>query len=590
VFRVNAGNWSFGDYFKKDAINFAYDLLTNVYGLDKKNLYATYFEGDKTLGLPPDLEAKQLWIDVGILEENILPGNAKDNFWEMGDQGPCGPCSELHYDRIGGRNASHLVNQDDPNVIEIWNLVFMQFNREPDRSLRPLPAKHIDTGMGLERVVSILQKKSSNYDTDVFTPIFERIQQVTGVRAYTGKLGQEDVDGIDTAYRVVADHVRTLTFAITDGGVPSNEGRGYVLRRILRRGARFARKKFNVEIGNFFASLVDTVVAEMGQAFPELITGADTVKEILCEEEHSFGKTLDRGERLFGQCLERTRQSGSKVISGADVWKLYDTFGFPVDLTRLMAEENGMMVDELEYEKEQQKAKERSKKQNSSDSGDTVALDVHAIGEIEKKGIKPTDDSFKYGTENVSAKIVAIYAGKFVDSVKADGDIGRFGIILDRTNFYAEQGGQVNDIGSLTVDGELDFYVDDVQIFGGYVLHIGHLKYGQLAVGDTLTCSYDELRRWPLRNNHTATHIINYALRKTLGDAVDQKGSLVSPDKFRFDYSCRSAPTIDQLATIEQICAEFIEKNHTMYFKDVPLAQAKAINGLRAVFGEVIFY
>ncbi|KAJ3329901.1 Alanine--tRNA ligase, partial [Kappamyces sp. JEL0680] len=339
----------------------------------------------------------------------------------------------------------------DPDVLEIWNLVFMQFNREADRSLRPLPNKHIDTGMGLERLVSVLQDKRSNYDTDVFTPLFEAIQQRTGARPYTGKLGKEDVDGIDTAYRVIADHLRTLTFAISDGGVPSNDGRGYVLRRILRRGARYARKKFNVPIGSFFSSLVDTLVAQMGGAFPEIQLRVDDLKEILDEEEHSFAKTLDRGERLFLDYLNKAKANKQTAMNGADVWKLYDTFGFPVDLTRLMAEEHGLSVNEVEFEKAMNESKERSKKTKAKGDGAEVKLDVHALGHIEKQGtILPTDDSFKYGSADVAAKVKAIYyEGEFVSSVSADRHSGRFGIILDKTCFYAEQGGQMNDTGSL---------------------------------------------------------------------------------------------------------------------------------------------
>lgn len=257
------GNWSFGDYFKKEAIGFTWELLTKVYSLDPSRLYVTYFEGDPKGGLGPDLEAKELWKSIGVPEDHILPGDMKDNFWEMGDQGPCGPCSEVHYDRIGGRLASHLVNQDDPNVLEIWNNVFIEYNREPDRSLRPLPNKHIDTGMGFERLVSILQDKPSNYDTDVFTPLFAKIQEIAEARPYTGKFDVDDVDGIDTAYRVVADHVRTLTFAISDGCAPNNDGRGYVIRRILRRGVRYARRYFAVEVGSFFSQLVPTLVGQM---------------------------------------------------------------------------------------------------------------------------------------------------------------------------------------------------------------------------------------------------------------------------------------------------------------------------------------
>ncbi|EDK46724.1 alanyl-tRNA synthetase [Lodderomyces elongisporus NRRL YB-4239] len=310
------GNWSFGDYFKKEAIGWSWELLTEVYGLEKDRLYVTYFEGDEKQGLEPDMEAKNFWLSVGVAEDHILPGNAKDNFWEMGDQGPCGPCSEIHYDRIGGRNAASLVNMDDPNVLEVWNIVFIQYNRESDGSLRPLPSKHIDTGMGFERLVSVLQNKSSNYDTDVFLPIFDKIREITGVRPYTGKFGSEDKDGIDTAYRVIADHVRTLTFAICDGGVPNNEGRGYVLRRILRRGSRYVRKYMNYPIGSFFQQLVDVVIEQNKEIFPELERGVADLKEILNEEELSFAKTLDRGEKLFEQYAIIASKTPEQTLSG----------------------------------------------------------------------------------------------------------------------------------------------------------------------------------------------------------------------------------------------------------------------------------
>ncbi|GBB93113.1 hypothetical protein RclHR1_02110012 [Rhizophagus clarus] len=585
------GNWSFGDYFKKEAITMAWELLTEVYRLPKERLYVTYFEGDEKLGLPADLEAKQLWLDVGVEEKMLIRGNSKDNFWEMGETGPCGPCSEIHFDRIGGRDASQLVNKDDPNVLEIWNLVFMQFNRESDGSIRSLPNKNIDTGMGLERVVSCLQNKPSNYDTDLFLPIFNKIQDLTGARPYSGKVGADDIDGIDMAYRVIADHVRTLTFAIADGGVPSNEGRGYVLRRILRRGARYARKKFNVQIGHFFSSLVDTVVNEMGEVFPEITQRVNDIKEILDEEEESFSRTLDRGERLFDTYLQKAKQSDAEVLPGSYVWRLYDTYGFPVDLTRLMAEENGLKVDEQEFLKEQEKAKALSRNARASggESQEVVALDMHDLAKIEKeKLVSITDDSFKYLSGNINATVKSIFYNHTFFQSTSDVPPGKnFGILLDRTNFYSEQGGQQYDTGSITIDGQAEFVVENVQMFGGYVLHVGYLKYGNLNVTDEIIANYDELRRWPLRNNHTATHILNYALREVLGNNIDQKGSLVAPEKLRFDFSHKKGVSNNELAKIESISNEFIKKNQKVYSKDVPLPVAKAIHGLRAVFGEV---
>ncbi|KAI0671691.1 tRNA synthetases class II (A)-domain-containing protein [Trametes maxima] len=582
------GNWSFGDYFKKEAITYSWELLTEVYKLPKDQLYVTYFEGDPKNGLEPDLEAKQYWLATGVPEDHIIPGNAKDNFWEMGATGPCGPCSEIHFDRIGGRNAASLVNQDDPDVLEIWNNVFIQFNREEDSSLKPLPAKHVDTGMGFERLVSVVQNKRSNYDTDVFQPIFAKIQEVTGVRPYGGKFGDEDENGIDTAYRVIADHVRTLTFALSDGGVPNNVGRGYVLRRILRRGARFARKKLGVQIGSFFSSLVPVVVEQMGSVFPEITQKIAEIKEILDEEEESFSRTLDRGEKLFEQYAQKALQAGQKELSGKDVWRLYDTYGFPVDLTRLMAEELGLSVNEAEFEAAQAHSKEASKAGVKKGTGEVVALDVHDIAALEKNDAVPkTDDSFKFQQGNITAKVVAIYSKKaFLKSTEDIPEDTSFGILLDRTSFYAESGGQEYDTGSIIIDGVAEFEVTNVQVFNGYVLHIGHLKYGKLDVGDEIVSSYDELRRWPLRNNHTATHILNYSLREILGDHIDQKGSLVAPTKLRFDFSHKAQVSTPELAKIETLSQDWIRRNVRVFGKELPLHVAQKINSLRAVFGE----
>ncbi|KAJ2784978.1 Alanine--tRNA ligase [Coemansia javaensis] len=587
------GNWSFGDYFKKEAIGLSWKLLTEVFGLDPERLYVSYFEGSAKDGLPVDSEARQYWLDLGVPESRVLPFGSKENFWEMGETGPCGPCSEIHYDRIGGRDAAALVNMDDPDVLEIWNLVFIQFNREGDGTLRPLPHKHIDTGMGLERLVSVLQDRRSNYDTDVFTPIFGAIEQLTGARAYAGRVGADDTDGVDMAYRVVADHVRTLTFAIADGGVPSNEGRGYVLRRILRRGARYARRKFGVELGAFFARLVDTVVAQMGDVFPEIARNVDLIKEILCEEEVSFARTLDRGERLFEQTVAKMA-AGSAEIPGASVWRLYDTYGFPVDLTRIMAEEAGLRVDEAEFEREQARARALSKqRRNQGQAGGGVALDVHAIAHLNGQGVAKTDDAPKYSERSVAARVLAVFDGRaFADgearSIATNPDDAPVvGVVLDRTNFYAEQGGQEYDTGALVAD-DGEFTVEDVQVYGGYVLHTGFLKYGALRVGDAVTAQYDELRRRPIRANHTATHVLNFALRKVLrSDEADQRGSLVAPDRLRFDFAYKAAVSTDEVRAVEEICRQAIRDDLRVYAREVPLGEARQIAGLRAVFGEV---
>ncbi len=581
------GNWSFGDYFKKEAIGYSWELLTKVYGLDPDRMYVTYFEGNSEKGLEPDEEAKQFWLDVGVAEDHLLTGDMKDNFWEMGDQGPCGPCSEIHYDRIGGRNAAHLVNQDDPNVLEIWNNVFIQYNREPDGSLKSLPNKHIDTGMGFERLVSVLQNKMSNYDTDVFTPLFQAIKDITGARKYAGKFGDEDPDGIDTAYRVVADHVRLLTFAISDGGVPDAVGRGYVVRRVLRRGVRYARKYFNVEIGEFFAKLLPSLVAQMGDMFPEIKAKQKDVEDILKEEEISFAKTLDRGEAMFEKYAQKCKQQDTKDLAGADVWRLYDTYGFPVDLTRLMAEERGLTIDDQEVEKAQNKAREASKGEKKA-GADLVKLNVHDINALEKMDdVQKTDDSPKFQRNNINAEVKAIYqGGKFLNFTEEVPEGEQFGLILDRTNFYAEQGGQEFDTGRIVIDGEAEIGVQNVQVYAGYVMHTGYMNYGNFKLGDKVLCDYDELRRQPIRNNHTGTHILNFALREVLGEDVNQKGSLVAPEKLRFDFSHKSGCSDAEIAEIEKSSTSYIRQNSEVYATDVPLVTAREIEGVRAVFGE----
>jgi alanyl-tRNA synthetase len=581
------GNWSFGDYFKKEAIEFSWNLLTKVYGLDPDRIYVTYFEGKPDAGLEPDHEARDLWKSVGVADDHILSGNMADNFWEMGDQGPCGPCSELHYDRIGGRNAAHLVNMDDPNVLEIWNNVFIQYNREPDRSLKPLPNKHIDTGLGFERLVSILQNKMSNYDTDVFTPLFKVIQEVTGAREYRGGFGDEDPDGVDTAYRVVADHVRLLTFAIADGGNPNNAGRGYVVRRVLRRGARYARKYFNTEIGSFFSKIVPTLVEQMGDMFPEIKRKEADIKEILDEEEASFAKTLDRGEAMFEKYAKDAKSYERTELTGADVWRLYDTYGFPVDLTKLMAEERGLTINDEAVAEAQEKAREASKGEKKV-GAELVKLNVHDISALEKmEDVPKTDDSHKFQKENIKSVVKAIFqGGSFMQSTSEIPEGAQLGLILDRTNFYAEQGGQENDTGRILIDGEAEVNIQNVQVYGGYVMHTGYINYGALKVGDEVLCEYDELRRQPLRNNHTGTHILNFALKETLGDDVNQRGSLVAPEKLRFDFSHKAGCTDAELQKIEDLCTSYIRQNSEVYAADVPLALAREIEGVRAVFGE----
>ncbi|KAI8263606.1 Alanine--tRNA ligase [Colletotrichum sp. SAR11_239] len=581
------GNWSFGDYFKKEAIEMSWELLTKVYGLDPARLYVTYFEGNPAMGLEPDLEAKNLWLSVGVPEDHILPGNMKDNFWEMGDQGPCGPCSEIHYDKIGGRNAASLVNMDDPMVVEVWNNVFIQFDRQADKSLKSLPAKHVDTGMGFERLVSALQNTVSNYATDIFTPLFKRIEEVTGARPYTDKYGADDTDGIDTAYRVIADHIRLLTFSMSDGAVPNNDGRGYVVRRVLRRGVRYARKYFNAEIGSFFSKILPALVEQMGEQFPEIVKKQQDIKEILDEEEEAFARTLDRGEAQFEKYAKEALKKGEKKLSGAVVWRLYDTFGFPVDLTKLMAEERQLEIDEDEVKEAQEKAREASKVVKSAVQ--TFAkLNVHQIAELEKElNVARTDDEAKFGKGDAKSKVQVIYDGK--GFVKATKDIPAktpLGLLLDKTNFYAESGGQVADTGRIVIDDVAEFKVLDVQNFGGYIVHNGYLEYGDLSTGDEVICEYDELRRSPIRNNHTGTHVLNHSLREVLGDDINQKGSLVDNEKLRFDFSHKTGVTIPELKKIEEFSNTYIKQNGKVYAKEVDLDLARGIEGVRAVFGE----
>ncbi|XP_059156617.1 alanine--tRNA ligase, cytoplasmic-like [Physella acuta] len=585
------GNWSFGDYYKREVCTWAYEYLVERLKLDKDRLYVTYFGGNPAFGLEPDDEAKNIWIGLGMDPDRVLPFGMKDNFWEMGETGPCGPCSEIHYDRIGGRNAKEKVNMDDPDVLEIWNLVFIQYNRESDGSLKLLPRKHIDCGMGFERMVSVVQNKRSNYDTDLFQPLFAAIQKATGCPLYQGRVGAEDVDGVDMAYRVLADHARTLTVTLADGGRPDNTGRGYVLRRILRRAVRYATEKLNAKPG-MFSSLVDTVVQLLGDAFPEVKKDPQTIKEIIDEEEAQFLKTLSRGHRLLERSINKL--GDVKSLPGDVAWRLYDTYGFPVDLTLLMVEERGMNIDLAAFEE----AKAHSLAMSQGSTGvkeDLISLDVHSLTDLKDRNIPPTDDASKYAYEaddqgnytfeSVKAKIIGLRFNKeFVQSVSSGQECG---VLLDRTNFYAEQGGQTYDEGFIVKDGAEDdeFRVKNVQVRGGYVLHVGTVE-GVFKVGDTVRLLIDEPRRCAIMKNHTATHILNFALRDVLKE-TDQKGSLVAPDRLRFDFSSKAAMTVQEVKAAEEIVTNMVGRNEVVYARETPLATAKTIQGLRAVFDEV---
>ena len=581
------GTWSFGDYFKKEIIEYSWDLLVNVWGLEKDRMYVTYFGGNEKMGLEPDHEARQYWLDQGLPTNRVLPFDCQDNFWEMGDTGPCGPCSEIHYDRIGNRDAAYLVNMDNPDVLEVWNLVFIQYNREPDQSLTSLPDKHVDTGLGLERIVSVLQEKSSNYDTDLFVPIFDAIQKGTQARPYTGKVGTDDIDGIDMAYRVLADHARTITVAICDGGMPDNVGRGYVLRRILRRAVRYAVEKLNAQPG-FFASLVPIVNEILKDEFPELLKDPQYTMDIINKEEAQFLKTLNYGRRLF----DKTANAIDGILMPGDVaWRLYDTFGFPLDLTCLMAEERGLKVDCEGYEAAKEKAQAMSRCGGLIDD-DKTDIDVHGISELQKSGVIPTDDLYKYSYtaddngqytfESVTATIKAIRCGgRFVQTAES-GD--RVAVILDKTCMYAEQGGQIYDTGFITCNSDSGILINNVQVKAGYILHKGIVE-GNITIGNQVDVTFDMPKRKKIMNNHTATHLLNYALRKHCGNA-DQKGSLVTDDKLRFDFSYKSPLTTEQLESVDVVVNDFIEKNGVVYAKNASLGIAREIQGLRAMFDE----
>ncbi|XP_067006917.2 alanine--tRNA ligase, cytoplasmic [Anabrus simplex] len=589
------GNWSFGDYFKKEICAWAWELLTEVFKLPSERLYVTYFGGDKSAGLEPDEECRQIWINLGVPVSHVLPGSMKDNFWEMGETGPCGPCSELHFDRIGGREAAHLVNQDDPDVLEIWNLVFIQFNRESGGELKPLPKKHIDCGLGLERLVSVIQQKRSNYDTDLFVPLFDAIQKGTGTRPYSGRVGLEDTDGIDMAYRVLADHARVLTIALADGGYPDNTGRGYVLRRILRRAVRYGTEKLNAKPG-FFSTLVHTVVDILGEVFPEVKKDPQSIIDTINEEEQQFLKTLSRGRNLLNRTISKL--SDSKTVPGDVAWRLYDTYGFPVDLTQLMTEEKGLQIDMKGYLEAKKQAQILSQGKGIGVDNE-IALDIHDIAFLQDSGVPPTDDSPKYNYHATSAnkdaeyvfdrcigKVIGLrYGGKFVDEVTSGQECG---VLLDKTLFYAEAGGQIYDEGFMVKVGDesVEFSVKNVQISGGYILHIGTVE-GTLRKGDEVHQHLDTSRRRLVMNNHTGTHVLNYALRAVLKTDVAQRGSLVAPDRLRFDFTNKGAMSVDQVKATENESNKLIDRKAPVYAKESKLAVAKAIQGLRAVFDEV---
>ena len=564
------GNWSFGDYFKKEAIAWAWELLTDVWKIDPTRLHVTVFEGDPANGIPRDDEAAGFWKAVGVQPDRIHLGNKKDNFWEMGATGPCGPCTEVHYDATPDKSGGPLVNASSDQVIEIWNLVFIQFNRNEDQSLTPLPAQHVDTGMGFERITKVIQGKGSNYDTDVFQPIFAAIQKVTGAAPYTGVLD----DLKDTAYRVIADHIRTLTFALTDGAAIGNDGRNYVLKRILRRAERYGAQVLGTK-EPFLHALVPTVVELFGGPFPELKANPAKVRSAIYDEEEAFLRTLTRGIKLFTALVETMRREGRTVVSGGEAFKLHDTYGVLIDITQQMAQEQGLSVDVAGYEKAMEDARGAAR-------GHAKKFVTAAI----QGDLPATDDAAKYSYVQVEASVLGWVKDNAVvrTGTLAAGD--SVALLVDRSNFYAEQGGQVGDHGIITTAAGASFAVEDTQRLGETVLHVGTLDHGTLAVGDRVLLNQSVGRRVDVMRNHTATHLMNLALRQVLGGDVDQRGSLVDENKTRFDFTHDKPLTAEQLREVEDRVNRGVIRDQVVQAAVMPLAEAKTLPGVRAVFGE----
>lgn len=560
------GNWSFGDYFKAEAIAWSWELLTEVYGIAKDQLYVTIFEGDEKEGLPKDQEAYNFW-KQHIAEDRILLGNKKDNFWEMGETGPCGPCSEIHVDcrtpeekkRIDGKT---LVNADHPQVIEIWNNVFIQFNRLKDGSLQPLPAQHVDTGMGLERLVRVLQNKTSNYDTDVFQPLIKFIAQQSGI-AYESNPSSEKSHTEAVAMRVMADHIRAIAFAIADGQLPSNNKAGYVIRRILRRAVRYGYTFLNFK-DPFLNKLVPILADQFDGIFPELKAQQDFVQKVILEEELSFLRTLATGIQRF----ERYEFSKG-VVTGEFAFELYDTFGFPIDLTELMAHEKGYKVDKDAFEIELQKQKNRSRAATVIDTGDWVI--VNEGDEVEFIG---------YDHNNLKTECQILKYRKVETKGKE-----QFQLVLNRTPFYAESGGQVGDTGKLNDQlSSSEIEVVDTKKENGLIIHYVNTLPNNLNGNFIALLNLD--RRFAIENNHSATHLMHAALKQVLGTHVNQKGSLVNDEYLRFDFSHFSKVTDEELATIEDIVNKRIRENISLKEQRHVAYQEAIDSGVTALFGE----
>ena len=556
------GNWSFGDYFKHEAIDWAWEYLTEVLHLSPERLYVTVFEGAPAEGLERDDEAASIWAKH-LPAERILNGNKHDNFWEMGDQGPCGPCSEIHIDIRSDEERKAvdgltLVNQSHPQVIEIWNLVFMQYNRKADGSLEPLPKRVIDTGMGFERLCMAMQGKTSNYDTDIFTPMIQAIATLTGI-----EYGADQRS--DVAMRVIADHIRTIAFAITDGQLPSNAKAGYVIRRILRRAVRYGYT-FLGRREAFMYSLLPVLIETMGDAYPELIAGRELIAKVMREEEESFLRTLETGIRLLDKQIEEAKKAGKTVLDGHDAFVLYDTYGFPLDLTALILTEQGLSVDEAGFDKAMQEQKERARNAAAIDAGDwQVVNDGSAVRFVGYDTLECTTEILRY--REVKQKNATFYQ-----------------VVLSETPFYAEMGGQVGDKGFLIATDGTKYEVFDTKRENNLAIHL--MKKLPATLEGDFRAVVDEERRHRIEANHSATHLLHEALREVLGSHVEQKGSFVSDEVLRFDFAHFAKVEPEQLRAVERIVAARIRACIPLQeYREVPIDEAREM-GAMALFGE----
>ena len=555
------GNWSYGDYFKKEAISWAWELLTEVYGLPKERMYATVFEGSDEDGVPFDSEAYGYWSQF-LPDDHIIRGNKHDNFWEMGETGPCGPCSEIHFDlrdeaeiaKIPGRE---MVNAGHPQVIEIWNLVFMQFNRKANGSLEPLPAKNVDTGMGFERLCMILQGKKSNYDTDVFQPMIQRISAMSGKR-----YGEDE--NTDVAMRVIADHLRAIAFSIADGQLPSNVKAGYVIRRILRRAVRYGYTYLGFN-EPFICKLVVTLVEQMGGQFPELKAQQTLIERVIEEEEAAFLRTLATGINLLDGVIRESKKNGRSEISGKEAFLLYDTYGFPIDLTELIAREQGMGVDLEAFNVELQAQKERSRNASAVDTDDWVE-------------IMPVEQSEFIGYDTLTANVRITRYRKVSTKGKTS-----YQLVFDRTPFYGNSGGQVGDTGYIESNGErINIVATEKE--NGLIIHIVDKMPSDPAA--EFTAVVDAEKRQAAANNHTATHLMHEALRKVLGNHVEQKGSLVTPGYLRFDFSHFQKVTLEELREVERLVNRAIRANYPLEENRNATKEEAEKCGAMMLFGE----